>query len=245
MEQRERLRVVSAPAAATDGRGSGGAGDDTEPSGEPRCHARCSPGIGRGAGRAHGARRYGRWTLPWPCSNADYEARMQTVCDRAVAEGITAVAFGDLFLEDVRAYRVRQMEGTGLELLFPAWGIPTDALAREMVAGGVKAKITCVDPRKLPGSFAGSEFDADFLDALPAGVDPCGENGEFHSYVYEAPVFSRPIAVRGGEVLERDGFVFADVIPLWRMRLAGDKIACTSRRRFTRQACRDRAYLWD
>jgi len=151
--------------------------------------------------------------LPWPCSNADYEERMRAVCDRAAAEGITAVAFGDLFLEDVRAYRVRQMEGTGLELLFPAWGIPTDALAREMIAGGVKAKITCVDPRKLAGSFAGSEFDLEFLEALPAGVDPCGENGEFHSFVYDAPVFSSAIAVRGGEVLERDGFVFADVVP--------------------------------
>jgi len=142
--------------------------------------------------------------LPWPCSNADYEERMRAVCDRAVEEGITAVAFGDLFLEDVRDYRIQQMAGTGLELLFPAWGIPTDALAREM---------TCVDPRKLPGSFAGSEFDLEFLKALPEGVDPCGENGEFHSFVYDAPVFSRPIEVRGGEVLERDGFVFADVIP--------------------------------
>jgi uncharacterized protein (TIGR00290 family) len=151
--------------------------------------------------------------LPWPCSNADYEERMRAVCDRAVAEGITAVAFGDLFLEDVRAYRVRQMEGTGLELLFPAWGIPTDALAHEMIAGGVKAKITCVDPRKLDPSFAGRDFDGTFLDDLPVGVDPCGENGEFHSFVYDAPVFARPIAVRCGEVLERDGFVFADVIP--------------------------------
>jgi uncharacterized protein (TIGR00290 family) len=152
--------------------------------------------------------------LPWPCSNADYEERMRAVCDRAVAEGISAVAFGDLFLEDVREYRVRQMEGTGLELLFPAWGIPTDRLAREMIAGGVKAKITCVDPRKLAGSFAGREFDGEFLEALPAGVDPCGENGEFHSFVYDAPVFSRPIEVVGGEVLERDGFVFADVLPV-------------------------------
>jgi uncharacterized protein (TIGR00290 family) len=151
--------------------------------------------------------------LPWPCSNADYEERMRAVCDRAVAEGITAVAFGDLFLEDVRAYRVRQMEGTRLELLFPAWGIPTDALAREMIAGGVRAKITCVDPSKLAASNAGCEFDESFLDALPAGVDPCGENGEFHSFVYDAPVFTRPIEVRGGEVVERDGFVFADVIP--------------------------------
>jgi uncharacterized protein (TIGR00290 family) len=152
--------------------------------------------------------------LPWPCSNADYETRMRAVCERATAEGIEAVAFGDLFLEDVRAYRERQLTGTGLEPLFPAWGIPTAALAREMVGGGVKAKITCVDPAKLPPDFAGREFDAGFLDALPAGVDPCGENGEFHSFVYEAPVFSRPIRVKNGAAVERDGFIFADVLPL-------------------------------
>jgi uncharacterized protein (TIGR00290 family) len=150
--------------------------------------------------------------LPWPCSNADYERLMGGVCARAVAEGITAVAFGDLFLEDVRAYRVRQMQETGLELLFPAWGIPTGELAREMIAGGVKAKVTCVDPRKLKASYAGREFDLDFVESLPAGIDPCGENGEFHSFVYDAPVFSRVIEVRGGEVVERDGFVFADVL---------------------------------
>jgi diphthamide synthase (EF-2-diphthine--ammonia ligase) len=137
---------------------------------------------------------------------------MRTVCDRAIAEGIDAVAFGDLFLEDVRAYRVRQMEGTGLELLFPAWGIPTDALARQMIAAGIKAKITCVDPKKLPATFAGRDFDQPFLDALPEGIDPCGENGEFHSFVYDAPVFTKPIEVQTGEILERDGFVFADVI---------------------------------
>jgi uncharacterized protein (TIGR00290 family) len=152
--------------------------------------------------------------LPWPCSNADYEERMKAVCQRAVSEGIDAVAFGDLFLEDVRAYRVRQMEGTGLELLFPAWGIPTDVLARRMIAAGLKAKITCVDPRKLAASSAGRDFDQEFLNSLPAGVDPCGENGEFHSFVYDAPEFSSPIEVQGGEVLERDGFVFADVIPV-------------------------------
>lgn len=150
--------------------------------------------------------------LPWPCSNADYERLMAGVCERAVAEGITAVAFGDLFLEDVRAYRLRQMEGTGLELLFPAWGIPTDELARQMIAAGVRAKITCVDPRKLAPAYAGREFDREFLSALPPGIDPCGENGEFHSFVYDAPVFSRAIEVRGGQVVERDGFVFADVV---------------------------------
>jgi uncharacterized protein (TIGR00290 family) len=152
--------------------------------------------------------------LPWPCSNDAYETRMRGVSDRAIAEGINAVAFGDLFLEDVRAYRVKHMEGTGLELLFPAWGIPTDVLAREMIAAGVKAKITCVDPKQLSASHAGCDFDQNFLDSLPPGVDPCGEKGEFHSFVYDAPMFTRPIAVRGGEVLERDGFVFADVIPV-------------------------------
>ncbi len=151
--------------------------------------------------------------LPWPCSNTDYEARMRTVCERAAAERIDAVAFGDLFLEDVRAYRMRQMQGTGLELLFPAWGIPTNSLAREMIAAGLKAKITCVDPSQLAASNAGREFDCDFVDGLPAEVDPCGENGEFHSFVYHAPVFKTPIPVCSGEVVERDGFVFADVIP--------------------------------
>jgi uncharacterized protein (TIGR00290 family) len=152
--------------------------------------------------------------LPWPCSNADYEARMRAVCDRATAEGIEAVAFGDLFLEDVRAYRIQQMRDTGLELLFPAWGIPTAALARDMIGAGVRAKITCVDPRKLTTSFAGRDFGLSFLDDLPEGVDPCGENGEFHSFVYASPVFREPIPVRTGEIVERDGFVFADVIGL-------------------------------
>ena len=125
--------------------------------------------------------------LPWPCSNAEYEERMRGVCQRAIAEGITAVAFGDLFLQDIRDYRERQLQGTGLEPLFPVWEIPTAQLARDMIAAGVKAKITC--------------------------VDPCGENGEFHTFVYDAPVFSRPIEVRMGEIVERDGFVFADVLP--------------------------------
>jgi uncharacterized protein (TIGR00290 family) len=150
--------------------------------------------------------------LPWPCSNTQYEDRMRAVCQRAVAEGIEVMAFGDLFLQDIRDYRVRQLQGTGLEPLFPVWGIPTAELAREMIAAGVKAKITCVDPSKLAKSFAGRDFDRSFLDALPAGIDPCGENGEFHTFVHAAPVFSNPIAVAPGEVVERDGFVFADVL---------------------------------
>jgi uncharacterized protein (TIGR00290 family) len=152
--------------------------------------------------------------LPWPCSNAEYETRMRAVCQRATAEGVTAVAFGDLFLQDVRDYRVRQLQGSGLEPLFPLWQIPTEELSRAMIAAGVKAKITCVDPSKLAKSFAGSEYDLRLLRVLPSEVDPCGENGEFHTFVYDAPVFSRPIAVRAGEVIERDGFVFADLLPL-------------------------------
>jgi uncharacterized protein (TIGR00290 family) len=151
--------------------------------------------------------------LPWPCSNAEYERLMGTACRRAVAEGITAVAFGDLFLQDIRDYRIRQLQGTGLEPLFPVWDIPTAALARQMIAAGVKAKITCVDPSKLDRSFAGRDYDSSFLDALPPGIDPCGENGEFHTFVYDAPVFSSPVPMRVGEILERDGFVFADVLP--------------------------------
>ena len=151
--------------------------------------------------------------LPWPCSNAEYEERMRLVCGRAVAEGITAVAFGDLFLEEIRAYRERQLQGTALTPLFPVWAIPTGELAREMIARGVKAKITCVDPKQIAACFAGCDFDRKLVDSLPPGADPCGENGEFHTFVYASPVFSRPIRVAAGEIVERDGFVFADVLP--------------------------------
>jgi uncharacterized protein (TIGR00290 family) len=150
--------------------------------------------------------------LPWPCSNAQYEEIMRKVWQRAVDERIAAVAFGDLFLEDIRAYRERQLEGTGLEPLFPVWKIPTDQLAREMIAAGVKATLTCVDPAKLDKSYAGRDFDLALLQSLPAQIDPCGENGEFHTFVHDAPVFDRSINVQTGEVVERDGFVFADVL---------------------------------
>jgi diphthamide synthase (EF-2-diphthine--ammonia ligase) len=136
---------------------------------------------------------------------------MSDICRRAVSEGLTGIAFGDLFLRDIREYRERQMEGTGLQPLFPLWDIPTGELARSMIDGGLKAKLTCIDPRKLDPSFAGRDFDASLLADLPAGVDPCGENGEFHSFVYDAPVFSCPIPVNTGEIVEREGFVFADV----------------------------------
>ncbi len=154
------------------------------------------------------------WTvpLPWPCSNAEYERIMSEVCRQAVASGYDAVAFGDLFLREVREYRERTLQGTGLQAMFPIWGMPTDALAAEMIAAGVKAKITCVDPKILPASLAGSDYNDAFLKALPPGTDPCGEKGEFHSFVYDGPMFRQPVPVSVGEVVERDGFVFADLI---------------------------------
>jgi uncharacterized protein (TIGR00290 family) len=150
--------------------------------------------------------------LPWPCSNQEYEEILSGVCRRAVSAGIEAVAFGDLFLTDIRQYRERQLAGTGLEPLFPIWGLPTRELALEMIAAGLRARLTCIDPRTLPRDFAGREFDAALLADLPPGADPCGENGEFHSFVYAGPMFSQPIPVELGEIVERDGFVFADLL---------------------------------
>lgn len=149
--------------------------------------------------------------LPWPCSNADYEAIMGGFVREAVADGVECMAFGDLFLEDIRAYREKQLAGTGLQPVFPIWGMPTKQLARDMVNAGLRATVTCVDPQQAPAALAGQVFDADFLDALPEGVDPCGENGEFHSFAWAGPMFIRPLEVRTGEVVERDGFVFADL----------------------------------
>jgi uncharacterized protein (TIGR00290 family) len=154
------------------------------------------------------------WTvpLPWPCSNEQYEARMRDLCTRAVDEGIQAMAFGDLFLADIRAYREKQLAGTGLEPLFPVWQIPTGELAAEMIAEGLKARVTCIDPKVLPRQFAGRDFDSQFLKDLPPTVDPCGENGEFHSFVYAGPGFRHPINVSAGDIVERDGFVFSDIV---------------------------------
>jgi uncharacterized protein (TIGR00290 family) len=150
--------------------------------------------------------------LPWPCSNAEYEAAMLTAFAAARARfHVTHIAFGDLFLEDVRAYREKQLEGTGLTPLFPLWGRPTRALAEEMIAGGLRAYVTCVDPRCLPASFAGRPFDAQLLADLPPGVDPCGERGEFHTCVWDGPMFSQPLSLTAGEIVEREGFVFADL----------------------------------
>ena len=149
--------------------------------------------------------------LPWPCPNVEYERRMRAACERAVAQGIEGIAFGDLFLEDIRRYREQQLAGSGLEPMFPVWHLPTAQLAREMMAAGLRARLTCVDPKKLPASFAGREFAPELLAELPPGADPCGENGEFHTFVYAGPMFARAIGVENGEVVERDGFVFADL----------------------------------
>jgi uncharacterized protein (TIGR00290 family) len=152
--------------------------------------------------------------LPWPCSNDVYEARMAGAVARLEADGFTHIAFGDLFLEDVRRYREERLGGTKLTPLFPLWKTKsTTDLAEEMIAGGLRACLTCVDPRVLPVEFAGRAFDRTLLSELPAGVDPCGENGEFHSFVSDGPMFSHAIPVQIGERVERDGYVFADVLP--------------------------------
>lgn len=152
--------------------------------------------------------------LPSPCPNAAYEAAMREALNRAVDElAITAVAFGDLFLADVRAYREEKMAACGLEPLFPLWGVPTDELAKAMVDNELGAYLTCIDPRHLGEEFAGRAYDRALLDALPEGVDACGERGEFHTFAFRGPMFSEPISVEVGEVVQRDGFVFADLVP--------------------------------
>lgn len=151
--------------------------------------------------------------IPFPCPNEIYEREMAAAIGDAKARGVTHMIFGDLFLEDVRAYRERQLAGTGIRPVFPLWGKPTAALAREMIAAGVAARLSTVDLKKLPVSFAGRHFDAALLEALPAGADPCGENGEFHSFVSAGPMLKATIAVKLGETVERDGFAFADLLP--------------------------------
>jgi uncharacterized protein (TIGR00290 family) len=152
--------------------------------------------------------------LPWPCGNEEYERRMGAAVAHAVADGFTHVAFGDLFLEDVRRYREERLAGTGLTPLFPLWKAAATAdLAREMVAGGLEARLSTVDPRVLDASFAGRRFDAALLADLPETVDPCGERGEFHTCVTAGPMFARPIAVEVGDTVIRDGFAFADIRP--------------------------------
>lgn len=151
--------------------------------------------------------------LPWPCPNDAYEVAMRHVVQRAVNDGISVMVFGDLFLQDIRTYRERQLLGTGLIPLFPLWERDTAALAREMLATGQRAMLTCVDPEQLDATFCGRHFDAALLAALPTSVDPCGERGEFHTFVWDGPAFRHPVPIALGETVERDGFVFTDLHP--------------------------------
>jgi diphthamide synthase (EF-2-diphthine--ammonia ligase) len=150
--------------------------------------------------------------LPVPCSNEEYESRMAAALARARADGVECVAFGDLFLADVRRYREERLAGTGIEPLFPLWERPTKGLAAEMLRAGVRAWVTCVDPRRVSRDLAGRRWDDDLLAELPETADPCGENGEFHTFVAAGPMLAEPVSVRTGEVVERDGFVFADLL---------------------------------
>jgi uncharacterized protein (TIGR00290 family) len=151
--------------------------------------------------------------LPSPCTNSQYEAAMEKFITQARQQGIECMAFGDLFLEDIKEYREAKLTGTGITPLFPLWLTPTNKLAREMISGGLRAVVTCVDPQQLPASFAGREFNEEFLFTLPNQVDPCGERGEFHTFAFDGPMFSRPVAIEVGEVAEREGFVYADLLP--------------------------------
>jgi len=151
--------------------------------------------------------------IPYPCANEIYERKMAAAMADATSAGITHMIFGDLYLEDVRAYRERQLAGTGITPVFPLWRRPTMALAREMIGAGVQAYLSTVDLKKLPASFAGRCFDSTLLDALPGGADPCGENGEFHSFVSAGPMLDSRIAVKPGDTIERDGFAYVDLLP--------------------------------
>jgi len=150
--------------------------------------------------------------IPDSCSNAEYEEIMGRFVERAIRHDIGFFAFGDLFLEDVRNYREEKLRNSGIKALFPIWGIPTDELSREMITGGLRTVITCINPDQMPKEFVGREFDQSFLDSLPEAVDPCGEHGEFHSFVFDGPMFARPIDIMLGETIQRGDFVFADVL---------------------------------
>ena len=150
--------------------------------------------------------------IPYPCPNDIYEARMGEAVARAVKDGITHMIFGDLYLADIRAYREQKLAGSGITPVFPLWEKPTRALARSMIESGLKAYLATVDLKKLPAEFAGRAFDEKLLADLPDGVDPCGENGEFHTCVVAGPMFSRPLAVKPGERVERDGYAYCDLV---------------------------------
>jgi uncharacterized protein (TIGR00290 family) len=148
--------------------------------------------------------------IPYPCSDEQYAYAMTDFIIRARSEGVQCMAFGDLYLQDVRRYREERMQGTGIEPIFPLWGRPTRPLLQEMLAGGLRACLTCVDPKVLPAEFAGRELTLELLESMPSGIDPCGENGEFHTFVFDGPMFAQPLDIEIGDVVARDGFVFAD-----------------------------------
>ncbi len=151
--------------------------------------------------------------LPFPCSNAEYEKIMSSFVKKAKNDNIECFAFGDLFLEDIRSYREEKLKDSGIKPIFPLWGIPTDKLSREMISGGLRTIITCIDPKQIPNKFIGKEIDESFLNSLPKTVDPCGENGEFHSFVFDGPMFKEQIEITVGNIVNRDGFVFVDILP--------------------------------
>lgn len=148
--------------------------------------------------------------IPYPCSDEQYDYVMTDFVMLARSEGVRCMAFGDLFLQDVRRYREERMQGTGIETVFPLWGKPTRSLLDEMLTGGLRSCLTCVDPRVLPAEFAGRELTLELVGSMPPTIDPCGENGEFHTFVFDGPMFAQPLDVELGDVVERDGFVFAD-----------------------------------
>lgn len=150
--------------------------------------------------------------IPYPCSDEQYAAVMADFVVRAHDDGVRCMAFGDLFLQDVRSYREERLRDTGIEAIFPLWDIPTNELVREMLAEGLRACLTCIDPRVLPAEFAGRELTREMLDGFPANVDPCGEHGEFHTFAFAGPMFTHPLNIEMGEVVTRDGFVFADCL---------------------------------
>ncbi len=151
--------------------------------------------------------------IPDPCSDSEYKIIMADFIEQVNSLGIDTIAFGDLFLEEIRSYRQESLAGTGITALFPLWGIPTDELSKEMVTCGLRAKITCIDPRYLPAEFAGHEYDSTFLEKIPGSVDPCGEKGEFHSFAYDGPMFKNKLNIRVGETVTRGGFIYTDLLP--------------------------------
>jgi uncharacterized protein (TIGR00290 family) len=151
--------------------------------------------------------------IPDPCSDVDYKTVMGSFIEKVQSQEVDCIAFGDLFLEDVRSYREDNLAGTGITPIFPLWGMPTDELSHQMINSGLRAIITCIDPQKLPENFSGHEYDSTFLEQIPDSIDPCGEKGEFHSFAYDGPMFKDKVNICKGETVNRDGFVFTDLLP--------------------------------